>query len=107
MSLTNAAELDLAIRRNSRVTSSGATFLCGALFDPQTPRRLFDVVLEGETRIESLNVLESAGFATAFRKDVEVEVDDGFLDLGFHVRSASSMISAIEIEPASEKAADR
>ena len=61
--------------------------------------RVFDIVLEGETVLENLNLEESVGFATAAQYSFTVDVHDGFLDIDLPIRSASSLVAAIEVAP--------
>ncbi len=59
-------------------------------------RRTFDVVLEGQTMLAGYEP-GKAGFATARREEMEVRVEDGFLDLEFVARTRDPKVSAIEV----------
>jgi hypothetical protein len=60
--------------------------------------RVFDILLEGQTVLEAFEP-GAVGFATAVKKSFEVEVKDGFLEIGFRGRVGHPKVSAIEIEP--------
>ena len=60
--------------------------------------RVFDVRLQGETVIESLDVFAAVGFATPDVRSFEIEVADGLLELEFGRRVENPRIAAIEIE---------
>ena len=61
--------------------------------------RVFDVWLEGELRVERLDVAAEVGFAKPHRESVVVEVTDGALDIHFDIGIADyPVISGIEIE---------
>ena len=64
-----------------------------------TKRRFFDIVLEGQTRLDDYEP-GAIGIATADQKKFVVEVRDGFLDLDFIARQEFPKISAIAIVPA-------
>jgi hypothetical protein len=61
--------------------------------------RRFDVLLEGETALEELDLMD-AGFATAIEKVFERRVDDGSLEIRFVHRPPREgpRVSAIEVE---------
>jgi hypothetical protein len=58
--------------------------------------RVFDVLLEGKTVLETYEPLAS-GFGVPDVRSFSVEVVDGCLDLDFAVRIENPKISAIEI----------
>ena len=62
-------------------------------------RRVFDVLAEGETVIESHDTFHEVGFASAHARTVELEVLDGLLELGFRWRSNNPRIVGLEIAP--------
>jgi malectin (di-glucose binding ER protein)/tetratricopeptide repeat protein len=61
--------------------------------------RRFDVVLEGETVLEDLDLVEKKGFATAADEVFEVDVTDGMLDVRFVHRPPydDPKVSAIDV----------
>ena len=61
--------------------------------------RRFDVVLEGHTVLEDLDLVEKKGFATAVDEVFEVDVTDGMLDVRFIHRPPHDdpKISAIDV----------
>lgn len=64
--------------------------------------RVFDVLLEGVTAIENLDVYSEVGHHTALTKIEGVEVNDGSLSIEFFHEAA--MISAIKVLPVSATA---
>jgi hypothetical protein len=65
--------------------------------------RVFDVLVNGKTLIDSLDIVSDAGGPLI--ADVRVFKDihpgpDGILRLGFHAKREQTIVSAIEIEPA-------
>ncbi len=60
--------------------------------------RKFDIALNGETRIQNLDIWQEAGFSSLFKKTLPVQIDDGKLVLSFpEVKSTQAVISAIAI----------
>jgi tetratricopeptide (TPR) repeat protein len=59
--------------------------------------RIMDVAIENSQALEAYDPL-SRGFATADRRQFEVEVDDGLLEIQFLPRREDAMIAGIEIE---------
>lgn len=60
-------------------------------------RRVFTVTGEGETLLEDLDVFAEAGSLTALVKQVEVDVQDGELNLRFTASEGEPIVAAIEI----------
>ena len=60
--------------------------------------RIFDVLLEGETVLKNLDLFKKAGYATAYKVEREVRVEDGLLDILFVPKIDNPVISAIEVE---------
>ncbi|MBI4607197.1 MAG: protein kinase [Planctomycetes bacterium] len=62
--------------------------------------RVFDVILEGETRLPAYDGFARDGFGTAVRLELEVEVSDGALDIELRAHtphSGPALIAAIEV----------
>jgi tetratricopeptide (TPR) repeat protein len=73
---------------------------CAEVFPRIEPgKRVFGIRLEGKLVRPDYEPLQ-AGFATADQLPFEVEVADGFLDLGFEPILQNPKLSALEIEPA-------
>ncbi len=66
-------------------------------FQEGREQRVYDVLLEGETVLESHEPL-AHGWATAYEEQFDVEVSDGLLDLEFIPRIENPKICAIEIQ---------
>ncbi|MEQ8767380.1 MAG: malectin domain-containing carbohydrate-binding protein [Planctomycetota bacterium] len=65
--------------------------------------RVFDVILEGKTVFDDLDLIATAGPATALAQSFEVDVDDGQLDLELLSVVNSAKLSALEILPIDSK----
>ncbi len=63
----------------------------------QTNDRVNDIIVEGETRIQGLDIIKEVGDRTALVKDIDVEVNDGTLNLTLNPIVNRPAISAIEI----------
>lgn len=63
--------------------------------------RLFDVAVNGETRLSDVDLFAAAGFGGAVKKVIEVEAADGALTLSFpRVAAGQALVSAIAIAAA-------
>jgi hypothetical protein len=60
-------------------------------------QRVFSVTAEGGTLLEDLDVFAEVGTLTALIKQVEVEVEDGELNLSFIASEGEPIVAAIEI----------
>lgn len=61
-------------------------------------KRIFSVAIEGETRLQSLDIFATAGHDVAVRYSFAVDVNDGVLDIDFLPEIEDPKISAIEVE---------
>lgn len=71
------------------------------IYHKEPGKRLFDVLLEGKTVLESYDPC-AKGFATADVRTFEVEVSDGLLEIAVLRRLDYPKLSAIEVERLSE-----
>jgi hypothetical protein len=62
--------------------------------------RTFDIRVEGVSVLSWYDIVAEAGFATADRKEFEVELRDGFLDIEFLPQAEFPKVSAIEVRRA-------
>lgn len=60
-------------------------------------RRVFDVVSEGTTVLEDIDIARAVGRGAAYDRNFVTVVADGTLDLGFRPRANKALISAIEV----------
>ena len=67
------------------------------IFATRPGTRIFHVSLEGTRQLDWYEPL-TAGFATADRKELTVEVTDGVLDIVFLPEAEFPKVSAIEVE---------
>ena len=67
--------------------------------------RLFDVTANGQPIVSALDIARAAGgTAITLRREREVAVRGGTLDLAFVPRKGAAIVSAIEITDASPRA---
>jgi len=67
--------------------------------------RLFDVAVNGKTMLKDVDLFKEAGFASAVKKILKVQVTNGRLTINFpRVASGQAVISAIAIATANKKA---
>ncbi|HIW28657.1 MAG TPA: malectin [Candidatus Luteococcus avicola] len=70
-------------------------------------RRVFHVDAEGATAVDNIDLVQAAGYATAYSKSFTVTVTDGQLDLKFIGNVNNPLISAVRVElPANSSAVD-
>jgi len=63
--------------------------------------RVFSIAAEGETLVDDLDVYAEAGPMTALVKQIDLQIDDGELNLLFNASAGSPIVAGIEIlEPA-------
>jgi hypothetical protein len=60
-------------------------------------RRVFSVSAEGEVLLEDLDIFAEVGELTALVKQVEVDVEDGELNLSFTASEGEPIVAAIEV----------
>ncbi|MDQ8179391.1 malectin domain-containing carbohydrate-binding protein [Pelagicoccus sp. SDUM812005] len=66
--------------------------------------RLFDIALNGETRIQNLDIWSEVGPATALSQRLPVKITDGELTISFpEVRSTQAVLSAIAISTSNKR----
>jgi hypothetical protein len=65
--------------------------------DAEGGQRVFSVSAEGETIVQDLDIYAEVGSMTALIKQVEVEVEDGELNLRFTAAEGEPIVAAIEI----------
>jgi len=70
--------------------------------------RVFTVSVEGEPELRNYDIYDDVGAMTAVIKEIEVDVEDGELDLGFIAKRDQPTVAAIEIlaEPDGERWVD-
>lgn len=65
--------------------------------DGEEGERVFSVTAEGETILDDLDVYAEVGSLTALVKQVEVQIEDGELNLRFSASAGEPIVAAIEI----------
>ncbi len=67
------------------------------IFYKDSNKRVFDVKIEGKKVLSDFDIYDEVGYATAYRKNFDVNVSDGILDIEFIKNIDSPKISAIEV----------
>jgi hypothetical protein len=57
------------------------------------------VFIEGQSVLQSFDIVAEAGASTALRREFSATVDDGFLDVGFPLEAHYAIVSGIEVAP--------
>ncbi len=61
--------------------------------------RVFEVVIEGETRLDGYDGFARAGFGVAASESFDVAVEDGLLEIELRARKGGADVAAIEVRP--------
>jgi beta-galactosidase len=70
--------------------------------------RLFDVAVNGETKVKNLDIWKEAGYASALKKTITAHVTGGKISINFpNVPAGEAIISAIAISTLNSKASPR
>ncbi len=63
----------------------------------ETGRRLFDVVIEGQTAISGLDLVAAAGHDRAYQRSFNINVTDGQLNIEFASKREAALVAAVEV----------